>query len=84
MPRITLSGFAKETSRRFILQMSGVEYWGKTKVYLNFLQNILPILLKELDLHRRQNMWHQKNGAPAHLHREMRRYLDTLYANKWN
>jgi hypothetical protein len=28
MPRITLSGFAKDTSRWFILQMFAEEYWG--------------------------------------------------------
>jgi hypothetical protein len=52
-------------------------------VYLDFLQNILPILLEEIDLHRRQNMWFQQDGAPPHFHRDVRRYLDTVYANKW-
>jgi hypothetical protein len=52
-------------------------------VYLDFLQNILPILLEEIDLHRRQNMWFQQDGAPPHFHRDMRRCLDTVYANKW-
>jgi hypothetical protein len=37
-------------------------------VYLNFLQNILLILLEEIDLHRTQNMWLQQDGAPPHFH----------------
>jgi hypothetical protein len=28
MPKITLAGFARDTSRRLILQTFGVKYWG--------------------------------------------------------
>jgi hypothetical protein len=48
-----------------------------------FLQNILPVLLEEIDLHRRQNVWLQQDAVPPHFHRDVRRYLDTVYANKW-
>jgi hypothetical protein len=51
-------------------------------VYLSFLQNILPILLEEMDLHRRQNMWLPKDSAPPYFYTDERRYLDTVYANK--
>jgi hypothetical protein len=76
--------------------MFGVEYLGNKiggpyffrerlngLVYLNFLQNIQPFLLEETDLHRKQNMWIQQDGAPPHFHRDVRRNLDTIHANKW-
>jgi hypothetical protein len=28
-------------------------------------------------------MWLQQDGAPPHFHRDVKRYLDTVYANKW-
>jgi len=37
--------------------------------YLNFLDNILPILLEDVPLHTRQQMWYQLDGAPAHFTR---------------
>jgi hypothetical protein len=51
-------------------------------VYLNILQNILPFLFEEIDLHIRQNMWLQQDGVPPYFHRDERCYLDTVYANK--
>src|SRR5699024_3507992 len=49
------------------------------QVYLNFLRNFLPMLLEEVDLNTRQNMWFQQDGAPPHFHRDVRHYLDTIY-----
>ena len=53
------------------------------QVYLNFLRNILPMLLEEVNLQRRQNMWLQQDVAPHHFHRDVRHYLEAEYANKW-
>jgi hypothetical protein len=74
MPRITLAGFAKDTSRRFILQMFG----GKKIIGQFFLRKkkrstIFKFSAKPsanfvggIDLHRRQNMWLQQDGrAPS-------------------
>jgi len=33
--------------------------------YNNFLQNELPVLLENVDLHTRQRLWFQQDGAPA-------------------
>ena len=53
------------------------------QVYLNFLRNILPMLLEEVDLQRRLNMWLQQNGAPPYFHTDVRHYSDSVYANRW-
>ena len=53
------------------------------EVYLNFLRNILPMLLDEVDLQRRQNMQLQQDGASPYFHRDLRHYLDSVFANKW-
>ena len=36
------------------------------QVYANFLQNVLPQLMKDVLLHVRMNMWIQHEGAPQH------------------
>jgi hypothetical protein len=40
--------------------------------YLNFLQETLPILMDDLPLNVRQDMWYQLDGAPAHFTRPVR------------
>ena len=51
--------------------------------YLLFLQQQLPLLLEEVNLDERQNMWFQQDGAPPHFYREAREYLDQHYSEKW-
>lgn len=51
--------------------------------YRNFLSNELPVLLEEVDLITRHQMWLQHDGAPAHYHRIVRDYLTEAFADQW-
>ena len=53
------------------------------QIYLNFLQNNLPILLENVDLQTRQNMFFQHDGCPAHFAVIVRNYLDAIFPGKW-
>lgn len=52
-------------------------------IYYEFLQNDLPILLENMDLNTRRNMWFQQDGAPIHYHRIVRQFLNQTYPNRW-
>lgn len=52
-------------------------------MYLNFMQNVLPILLANIPQHTRNRMWLQQDGAPAHFSRDVRAYLDGIFPNQW-
>lgn len=51
--------------------------------YLNFLQNVLPDLIDDVPLMIRNNLWFMHDGCPAHFSREVRRFLDNNYNDKW-
>lgn len=53
------------------------------EVYLNFLQNILPPLLENVDMQTRLNMWLLQDGAPPHFSVVVRRYLNETFRNRW-
>lgn len=52
-------------------------------VYLNFLRDQLPLLLEDVDLETRRNMFFQHDGCPAHFAIDVRNYLDFRYPGKW-
>jgi len=47
--------------------------------FLDFLQEILPVLLEDMPLATRQVMWFQLDGAPAHFARSVRQFLNAHY-----
>ncbi|KAL3265612.1 hypothetical protein HHI36_009816 [Cryptolaemus montrouzieri] len=47
--------------------------------YLNFLQNELPILLEDVPLNIRRDMWYEQDGCPARYARPVRDHLDNEY-----
>lgn len=51
--------------------------------YYNFLREILPDLLQDVDPNLRRSMWFQHDGAPAHFCREVRELLNDTYPNHW-
>jgi hypothetical protein len=51
--------------------------------YLDFLNNQLAILLEDVPLLTRQNMWYLHDGAPAHFAREVRTWLDQNFPERW-
>lgn len=51
--------------------------------YLNFLQNTLPILLENLPLLLRREMWYMHDGAPPHFTIAVRQHLHNQYPNRW-
>lgn len=51
--------------------------------YLEFLRNELPILLEDIPLATRANMFLQHDGAPAHYGREVTQYLNQTFAERW-
>lgn len=53
------------------------------ETYLNFLCNILPILLEDVPLEVRRNMIFQHDGCPAHFAVNVREHLDRTFAGKW-
>lgn len=53
------------------------------QMYLEFLATELPVLLEDVDLETRRNMWFQQDGAPAHFHRAVRDFLHDRFGNHW-
>jgi hypothetical protein len=51
-------------------------------IYLNFLRNSLPELLEELPLAVRAEMWFMHDGAPPHLSRNVRNFLNVTYPQR--
>lgn len=51
--------------------------------YCNFLQNDLPLLLENIPLQLRQQMWYMHDGAPAHFSILAREHLNRAYPNRW-
>ncbi|EZA47877.1 hypothetical protein X777_15252, partial [Ooceraea biroi] len=51
--------------------------------YLQFLQDNLPGLLKDVPLHIWQNMWLLQDGAPAHFSQEVQEFLNNTFPNRW-
>lgn len=51
--------------------------------YLQFLENELPILLEDVPLALRANMFFQHDGCPAHFAVQVRRHLEDHYHDRW-
>ena len=43
----------------------------------------LPLLLENLDLQTRQNLWFMHDGAPAHQSRQVTEHLNNTFPNRW-
>ena len=41
------------------------------------------MLLEDVPLDIRRDMWFQHDGAPAHFHRNVRAFLNEFYPNRW-
>lgn len=52
-------------------------------IYTDFLKNVLPLLLQNVNLQLRQVMWFQHDGAPPHFSRICRAELDRQFGNSW-
>lgn len=53
------------------------------ETYLNFLTQEMGNLLENVDLHTRQNMWFQQDGAPPHYFAPVRQYLNNWLPDRW-
>ncbi|EZA51837.1 hypothetical protein X777_09632 [Ooceraea biroi] len=51
--------------------------------YYNFHENHLSLLLEDVDLHTRGQMWFQQDGAPAHSTRALQILLNQKYPHRW-
>lgn len=51
--------------------------------FLNLLRDDLPLLLEDVPLATRQQMYLQMDGCPAHYGRNVRSFLNENYANRW-
>lgn len=51
--------------------------------YRDFLQNQLPLLLEDVPLDVRQQMWFQHDGCPSHYFRLARAVLDLKFNGRW-
>ncbi|ERL87486.1 hypothetical protein D910_04878 [Dendroctonus ponderosae] len=51
-------------------------------IYLHFLQNQLLLLLEDIPLRKRVNMFLQQDGCPAHFSLNVRRFLDNAYSGR--
>lgn len=51
--------------------------------YSNFLQNDLPLLLEDVPLQQRRNIWYQQDGCPAHYSILARTVLNAMFNDKW-
>ncbi|KAF0726527.1 intraflagellar transport protein 22 [Aphis craccivora] len=52
---------------------------SRHNTFLEFLREILPVLLEDEQLATRQVMWFQLDGAPARFARSVRQFLNTYY-----
>ena len=50
--------------------------------YLQFIRDILPELLEELEIDTRRQMWLQQDGAPCYFHRIVRNYLNDKFEDR--
>lgn len=53
------------------------------QVYQEFLENELPVMLEDVPIQLRQQMFFLHDGAPAHFSLVARQYLDITYPNRW-
>jgi hypothetical protein len=51
--------------------------------YYVFLQEVLPVLLEDVPLAVRHDMWFQHNGAPAHFSAQTQQHLNTQFSAMW-
>lgn len=51
--------------------------------YRHFLENDLPILLEDVPLLFREEMWYMHDGAPAHFSIRAREFLNEAFTNRW-
>lgn len=51
--------------------------------FLEFLRNELPVLLEDVPLDIRQNMFLQLDGCPAHFANNVKEYLNEAYPYRW-
>jgi hypothetical protein len=51
--------------------------------YLRFLRRHLPILLEDIPLNVRRQMWFMHNGTPAHFDRVVRDHLNERFHKRW-
>lgn len=51
--------------------------------YLHFLQEELPVLLEDVPIALRNEMWYMHDGAPAHFSVIVREHLHAVYPNRW-
>ncbi|KAJ8896480.1 hypothetical protein PR048_001824 [Dryococelus australis] len=52
-------------------------------VYLDFLQNMLSLVMEDIPLAKRRDLWFQHNGALAHFCRDVREHLNNTYRGRW-
>ena len=52
-------------------------------VYLEFLPNMLPLVMEEMPLAIRREMWFQHDGDPAHFGLQVRAHLNRICSEKW-
>lgn len=53
------------------------------EIYLNFLEFHLPVLLEDIPLQTRINMWFQHDGCPAHYSNNVRNFLNRQFPDSW-
>lgn len=53
------------------------------EIYLDFIVNQLPILLEEVPLNIREQMWFLHDGAPAHHNKLVRGELNDQFGERW-
>lgn len=54
-----------------------------TESYCNLLKNHLPLLLEELSLNVRKDMWFQQDGVPPHFSRATHTLLNEIFGDRW-
>ncbi|KYQ59123.1 hypothetical protein ALC60_01866 [Trachymyrmex zeteki] len=78
-------GMTKSTVHNILKEIGPFELPPRVngEIYKNFLENDLPILLENVPLHLRRNVIFQHDGTPMHTYRNVCRFLDTIYPNRW-
>jgi hypothetical protein len=51
--------------------------------YCVFLQEVLPVLLEDVPLAVRRDLWFQHDGAPEHFSAQTQQHLNTQFPDRW-
>ncbi|KYQ51989.1 hypothetical protein ALC60_08902, partial [Trachymyrmex zeteki] len=72
-----------EKYNNFVIEPYFFDGSVNTESYCNLLMNHLPLLIEELSLNVRRDMWFQQDGASPHFSRTTLTLLNEIFRDRW-